>query len=511
MADKAEYQETEPLVTRWLMDYLTSLAWELFEKDKYNDFCAVRDLISSVLLRPVGKNEVINKKVLVMQLLSRVNEGERLDMTFENNDPISPLESALQQLESMYEGSNIPQEDLKKVCNSVKEMIVKLFIKDNMFSKAEEALCNFPKAMTAKKEIYMDLINRRTNNHKVIEEINFKQLKEEISAFCVKFCPCSDPLLHETAKNVINRIKRRRKESMTSDDTEECYPSNPLNAQGHAQPLICDDPIIPKKRLKIAYQALAVADRITIPFSELEEEVQKEITVSFLETEDTDENSETEELFEENSESSNHYVPPTPTKPLPNKPHSKNRSPQNRAREDMRASVRKRKSNKMAKMVMDPDSQESSLGLSQEVETTVRAEELQNGTCETPHTDTEAPQLRRIQLATQKRSSPDDVETTPPPQHEEQSCSSPAINEVSLRTPHKEALPNGIGSESEESSDSAHVIPSSPVNNETPEEQRSNRASNHGNIAGDQETKNLSIILNFKYQASCSSEQEKQE
>lgn len=42
----------------------------------------------------------------------------------------------------------------------------------------------------------MGLIRQKSKRHEVIEQIGFQQFKEEMSAFCQKFCPFNVPFLH---------------------------------------------------------------------------------------------------------------------------------------------------------------------------------------------------------------------------------------------------------------------------------------------------------------------------
>ncbi|XP_061621795.1 telomeric repeat binding factor a [Phyllopteryx taeniolatus] len=503
--------ETESFINRWIVDYYISLALELFQKDQYEDFCEVRDVISSIIVRPVAKNDVMPRKLLVMQLLSRVNEGEKLDMTFEkDNDGISPLESALMQLESLSQEIDVQKEDLKNVCTLVKEMIVKLFIKNKDFIKAKEAIRHLPKSMVAKKQIFMDLISKKSNKHKVIEELDFKQLKVEISAFCLKFCSFSVPFLHKAAKQLIDQLNKQNAESTTTDESDECGPSNRPCAQVNIQLRICEHSIIPKERLKSAYQALAAG--LVLPFSHLEEEVENEtaIAIPAPEIEDTNKNSENEESFQTNSCRPLEVTPPTQTDAPP---QSKTGSPHNTDRKETRASVLKWQHHNIAKMVMQPDSQPSLLyATPQEQEAAVRVQEpaeSQTVACQIPQTDTEVVPLMRPQLPThtKSRSSSNDDEASP--QCEEQSSSSAGSKRVSLKTCNEafpngssaddetspqceeqssslagsmevsrrtcnQALPNGKSTESEElSAITVHVVQDSPVNNETPVEKQS--------------------------------------
>ncbi|XP_077568866.1 telomeric repeat binding factor a isoform X1 [Stigmatopora nigra] len=544
MAANDQRTETEPIVNRWLVDYYISLAWEFFKKDQYDEFCEVRDLISRIVLRPVAKNNVIPRKVLVMQLLSRVNEGEKLDMTFESDESMSPLESALLQLEGLSDGIDIPQEDLTKVSNSIKEMIVKLFIKNNEFSRAEQALCHFDNTMFAKKEIFMDFIHGRSSEHKDIGEINFKQFKDEISAFCEKFCPLTVPLLHKTAREILNRLDRQSKTLSTiSDESDECGPSSVVNPKLQ----ISGRQIIPKRRLEIAYQALAIANRITVPFSVLEKEVHQEIKNSFspLDAEDANQNSNSEEFFIGNFESppqgtwaarfaqttiphqttpatppkqtrsphqttpatppkqmrsphqttlatspkqtgsphqsapatpptqtgSPHQAAPaTPPSQTGTTPQSKSGSLQNRARENISGSVGKCINS--ARLVIDPDSQETTLPSTSQV--SVRLERLPNGDCRAPHTETEALPLRSVRSPSRRKRYCRIIESSP--STNEESSGTPSSSQLSPTTDPNELWLNGTETGAEELIDCIDELLNSPVSNGTPEKPCSSSA-----------------------------------
>uniref|UniRef100_A0A8C2WM81 Uncharacterized protein n=1 Tax=Cyclopterus lumpus TaxID=8103 RepID=A0A8C2WM81_CYCLU len=68
--------EVEASVNRWIVDYYSFLALELFKNQKYAEFCDVRDLLHSVLVRPLESTDVLQTKIRVLQFLSRINDGE---------------------------------------------------------------------------------------------------------------------------------------------------------------------------------------------------------------------------------------------------------------------------------------------------------------------------------------------------------------------------------------------------------------------------------------------------
>uniref|UniRef100_A0A673BU00 Uncharacterized protein n=1 Tax=Sphaeramia orbicularis TaxID=375764 RepID=A0A673BU00_9TELE len=68
----------ESVVNRWLVDYYLSLAIEFFKNEQYSDFCAVRDVLQHVLVRPVEHSDTMQTKIVVLHFLSMINQGDRL-------------------------------------------------------------------------------------------------------------------------------------------------------------------------------------------------------------------------------------------------------------------------------------------------------------------------------------------------------------------------------------------------------------------------------------------------
>ncbi|XP_054463779.1 telomeric repeat binding factor a isoform X2 [Anoplopoma fimbria] len=270
--------EVEATVTRWMVDYYSFIALEFFKNQNYAEFCVVRDLLNSVLVRPLESSDVTHTKIRVMQFLSRIYDGEHLDLTFESDESLTPLESALMVLENMHQECSLSmsQQDFEKVCTSIKEMMVGMFIKHNQFDKAKEVLIkHFPKSMVGKKAIFMGLIKKKSNIHEVIEQINFQQFKEEMSAFCQSLFPFNVPFLHKAATQLLD--KRLAERDVTAAGPDEQHEAGPSSSPkiNTIQCVPCKHTIIQRTRLELAYKALA-PDSGERTFAQLEEEVEEE-------------------------------------------------------------------------------------------------------------------------------------------------------------------------------------------------------------------------------------------
>ncbi|XP_075966358.1 telomeric repeat-binding factor 2-like [Anarhichas minor] len=144
-------------------------------------------------------------KIQVLQFLSKINDGEHLDLLYESDESLTPLESALMVLENISQeySTSLPQQDFDSVHSALKEMMVGLLIKNNQFDKAKEVLNKhyFPKSMVGKKEIFMGLIKMKSNVHEVIEQLDFQRFKKEMLAFCQSLCPFNIPFLHKGSRS----------------------------------------------------------------------------------------------------------------------------------------------------------------------------------------------------------------------------------------------------------------------------------------------------------------------
>ncbi|KAK5624210.1 hypothetical protein CRENBAI_000028 [Crenichthys baileyi] len=268
--------EVEKVVNRWIVDYYFSLAVEFFKTHQYADFCAARDILDTLIERPIESIDDMAIKVRVLQFLSRINEGEELDVQFDPEQSETPLESALNLLESMRTDLQIPQKDFDYASTLLKEMILGIFIKNRKFDKANNALIlYFPKPGNCKRAIFMHLIDRGSNTHELIDQINFPRFKKEMLDFCQKLCLFTVPFLQKAAKTLLEqRIEVQQDGAGRIDEQDEPGPSSSLqiNTVQFRSEMY---PFIQKIRLAVTYKALAEGLEEKT-FSAVEEEVEVE-------------------------------------------------------------------------------------------------------------------------------------------------------------------------------------------------------------------------------------------
>ncbi|XP_015233712.1 PREDICTED: telomeric repeat-binding factor 2 [Cyprinodon variegatus] len=239
--------ELQKIVNRWIVDYYFSVAVEFFKNHQYADFCGVRTILDNVLERPTESVDDMLLKLRVLQFLSRINEGDKLNALFDPDQSKTSLESALDLLENMRTTFQIPHRDIDSASTIIKEM----------------------------RDIFSRLIRQQRSTHKIIDQLNFPQFKTEMLQFCQKICRFTVPYLHKAAKMLLlQRIEVQHDETAGVDEQEEPSPSSCV--QTNTVRLTSRKyQIIQKASLEIAYKALAEGLEEKT-FSELEEEVEAE-------------------------------------------------------------------------------------------------------------------------------------------------------------------------------------------------------------------------------------------
>ncbi|KAM9468173.1 telomeric repeat binding factor a isoform 2-T2 [Clarias gariepinus] len=154
-----------------------------------------------LVVRPIDGHSDMTIKLRFMQFLSRINDGDKLDVTFQK--PLTPLESALSVLESICTEKDVAQDILEQVHTLIREMLIVVCIKSKQFEKAQEMLIkHFPKGMDSagKKKLYLDLIKRRCSTHSVLNTILYSEFKQDMLDFIEKLHPIPEPFLIKMVK-----------------------------------------------------------------------------------------------------------------------------------------------------------------------------------------------------------------------------------------------------------------------------------------------------------------------
>ncbi|XP_047436842.1 telomeric repeat binding factor a isoform X2 [Mugil cephalus] len=415
----SQHRNVESVVNRWLVDYYLSLALELFEKRQYADFLGVRDVLDCVLVRPVVLTDGMRKKILLLQFLTLIHKGERLDVPFDPDPSKTPLESALTCLEEMRQECHIPQKDFENICTSVKEMIVGVFIQNSEFDKAEEMLSkHFPKSMVGKKAMLMGLINKKRKMNEDLEQMNFQDFRDEMFTFCQKLCPHTCPFLHKAAKQLIDEtvLEEDGKAAGTVEEVESSSeqdgPSPLTSPTVNSVKIVQQQSVIQRTRLEAAYNALA-AGSVEMTFAQLKDEVETDEQETEEQERDnfclqlsldtyscTHQKSEEEGPFQRNSGS------PMEASPAERPQTDAVTQTQVGSLSKMAAVTRNRQLPTLAQLVVEPDSQAASqcTTSSHEAQTEVEMEKSPQTCAVSDKNDQQCPlTVKKVSVPTRKR------------------------------------------------------------------------------------------------------------
>ncbi|KAL6459957.1 hypothetical protein MHYP_G00317160 [Metynnis hypsauchen] len=307
MAAAVQQLGCEELINRWNFDFYASRAVDAFRSADYGGFAQFRDLIEALVVRPIDGRSDMKIKLRLMQFLSQINDGDKPDVRFQNH--LTPLESALKTFEDICTDTEVLQNDLERVHTSIREMVVIVCIKNEQFQKAADMLHKyFPKGTDSagKKKLFEDLIKRRCSRHAVIKSASYSEFKQDMLDFIEKLYPLPEPFLVKIVKSakqvqridvgVPRDIRAAHEQSSTQDRATQnsqlpneqtvaenhCLlkprPNSPArNGHRSAQPTCPSVTMqLSLNRLRTVYLELAKIFSVSAPFSQLEEEVQKE-------------------------------------------------------------------------------------------------------------------------------------------------------------------------------------------------------------------------------------------
>ncbi|XP_040135531.2 telomeric repeat-binding factor 2 isoform X7 [Ictidomys tridecemlineatus] len=119
----------EEAVNRWVLKFYFHEALRAFRGSRYGDFRQIRDIMQALLVRPLGKEHTVSRLLRVMQCLSRIEEGENLDCSFDMEAELTPLESAINVLEMIKTEFTLTEAMIESSRKLVKEAMAKKALK----------------------------------------------------------------------------------------------------------------------------------------------------------------------------------------------------------------------------------------------------------------------------------------------------------------------------------------------------------------------------------------------
>ncbi|XP_030313620.1 telomeric repeat-binding factor 2 isoform X2 [Calypte anna] len=210
----------EQAVNGWVLQFYFHQAMAAYRCGRNRDFRQLRDLMQALLMRPLEKGPMVAQMLRIMQLLSRIEEGENLDCTFDKESELTPLESALGVLELIQEEFSVAEKTMDTVQRMVKEAAVIVCIKNKEFDKASKIvkrhmgreLKSQLSALQKKRNELLALIREKNSAHPMVRNFSYKSFQQNMFQFLKSYVDDSEPLLLTIMKKTLNSQHGREPE-----------------------------------------------------------------------------------------------------------------------------------------------------------------------------------------------------------------------------------------------------------------------------------------------------------
>ncbi|XP_012597895.2 telomeric repeat-binding factor 2 isoform X1 [Microcebus murinus] len=196
----------EEAVNRWVLKFYFHEALRAFRGSRYGDFRQIRDIMQALLVRPLGKEHTVSRLLRVMQCLSRIEEGENLDCSFDMEAELTPLESAINVLEMIKTEFTLTEAVIESSRKLVKEAAVIICIKNKEFEKASKILKKHMSKDPTTQKLRNDLLNiirERNLAHPVIQNFSYETFQQKMLRFLESHLDDGEPYLLTMAKKAL--------------------------------------------------------------------------------------------------------------------------------------------------------------------------------------------------------------------------------------------------------------------------------------------------------------------
>ncbi|XP_040426934.1 telomeric repeat-binding factor 2 isoform X2 [Cygnus olor] len=188
----------EEAMNRWVLQFYFHQAVAAYRAGRNRDFRQLRDVMQALLVRPLEKHPPVVQLLRVMQFLSRIEEGENLDCSFDREMELTPLESAMGILQLFQKEFSVPEKKVEPVQKMLKEAAVIVCIRNREFDKASAILKRHmgkdPRVQKKKAELQA-IIREKNHAHPMIRDFSYGDFQQDMFQFLKTYVDSSEPVL----------------------------------------------------------------------------------------------------------------------------------------------------------------------------------------------------------------------------------------------------------------------------------------------------------------------------
>ncbi|XP_074695671.1 telomeric repeat-binding factor 2 isoform X3 [Strix aluco] len=227
----------EETVNVWVLQFYFHQAVEAYRSGRNRDFRQLRDVMQALLVRPLEQDCTVSQMLRIMQLLSRIEEGENLDCTFDKESELTPLESAIGVLDLVQREFSVAEKTMETIQKMVKEAAVVVCIKNREFDKAfkivKRHMGKEPRNQKKRNEL-LTLIREKNFTHPIVKNFSYKNFQQSMFQFLETYVDNSEPLLLTIMKKTLNSgcAKEPKRSSVTPESA-----NGPKDQAGALEPL----------------------------------------------------------------------------------------------------------------------------------------------------------------------------------------------------------------------------------------------------------------------------------
>ncbi|XP_041256365.1 telomeric repeat-binding factor 2 isoform X2 [Onychostruthus taczanowskii] len=217
----------EKTVNGWVLQFYFHRAIEAYRSGRNRDFRQFRDIMQALLVRPLDREPDMAQMLRIMQLLSRVEEGENLDAiltdcTFDKESELTPLESAILVLDFIREEFSVADRTMEAVQKMVKEAAVVVCIRNKEFEKASDIVKKHmgKEPRNQKRNEWLAVIREKNPSHPKVRNFSYEDFQQSIFEFLKGYVDDSEPALLTLLKKTLDS-EHKAKPSEFADGLHE--------------------------------------------------------------------------------------------------------------------------------------------------------------------------------------------------------------------------------------------------------------------------------------------------
>uniref|UniRef100_G3SHY3 Telomeric repeat-binding factor n=1 Tax=Gorilla gorilla gorilla TaxID=9595 RepID=G3SHY3_GORGO len=208
--------EAEAVAAGWMLDFLCLSLCRAFRDGRSEDFRRTRNSAEAIIHGLSSLTAYQLRTIYICQFLTRIAAGKTLDAQFENDERITPLESAL-----MIWGSIEKEHDKlhEEIQNLIKIQAIAVCMENGNFKEAEEVferIFGDPNSHMPFKSKLLMIISQKDTFHSFFQHFSYNHMMEKIKSYVnYVLSEKSSTFLMKAAAKV---VESKRTRTITSQD-----------------------------------------------------------------------------------------------------------------------------------------------------------------------------------------------------------------------------------------------------------------------------------------------------